>query len=79
MKGKINDAANELFGPVTAKEQFSTMPGRLLRNRWTSVDECEEHFLNCIDNIGPVFKEALGGKFESRRTDHQGIRSTARL
>ena len=74
MKGQINDAAAELFGPVTAAENFSTTPGRLLRNRWVSIDEVEAVIIKGLDHIGPVFRAALA---KSLRSDALLVKESA--
>ena len=65
MKSKINDAAAELFGPVVAREVFSQLPSRLLRIRWSSVDEGEQAIIAGIDHIGVVFRTALASALRS--------------
>ena len=74
MAKQFGNVANNIYGPYVANTQFTSTPGRLLRNRWSSVDEGEERIILCDDRLPVVFKAALG---KSLKEDALHIKSMA--
>ena len=57
---KIRNTASRIFAPLIAKQVFAKTPGRVLRNRWLSIDSVELLIKGAIPYICSVFMSIWG-------------------